>query len=376
MKKMVIFSSQTCPFGDAGAIRLHYLAKIFKCNGFDVTIIGINFSKEEIFKDKEIDTINYHFFKANNRYYFSQMRKYLLSNGKIDVVLVYMIPIGALLYLKKYAKKNKIQLLHDSVEWYSPSEFNRPFLSYEYMRREIYNRFLIDRQFKVISISRYLYSYFKSKGISTVRIPVIMEIPENSFKEKNINRDYIKIAYIGGYAPKKDQIDLFLKAYLELNEEIKNKIKFYFIGMDSSKVALLANKSEDEINRNVICYGRVNREKLLELMNEIDFTVIIRNSRERYAKAGFPTKIVESLSSGVPVIANLSSDLELYLKDKENSILLKEMNTQAIKEGLLKIFSLSNEERKKMHLQSYQTARKFFNYLLYKDKVSELLEKK
>lgn len=49
--------------------------------------------------------------------------------------------------------------------------------------------------------------------------------------------------------------------------------------------------------------------------------MLIRDENLRYAKAGFPTKIVESLACGTPPLCNYSSDLELYLKDRQNSII-------------------------------------------------------
>ena len=42
----------------------------------------------------------------------------------------------------------------------------------------------------------------------------------------------------------------------------------------------------------------------------------------RVTKAGFPTKFVESISAGVPVITNKTSDLEYHLKNGENGFLL------------------------------------------------------
>jgi glycosyltransferase involved in cell wall biosynthesis len=42
----------------------------------------------------------------------------------------------------------------------------------------------------------------------------------------------------------------------------------------------------------------------------------------RYAQAGFPTKVVEAMSSGTAVIANLTSDLELYVRHGETGIVV------------------------------------------------------
>ena len=56
-------------------------------------------------------------------------------------------------------------------------------------------------------------------------------------------------------------------------------------------------------------------------MDNVQFDVLLRYSDLRYTKAGFPTKVVESLASATPVITNITSDLEMYLKDGENSVI-------------------------------------------------------
>ena len=93
------------------------------------------------------------------------------------------------------------------------------------------------------------------------------------------------------------------------------------MGANINEVSQITGISRDklEINQNMIrCMGRVPRPVVLQTLQETDFTVLIRDASLRYAKAGFPTKVVESLMSGTPVICNLSSDLDEYLVDGEN----------------------------------------------------------
>jgi hypothetical protein len=69
--------------------------------------------------------------------------------------------------------------------------------------------------------------------------------------------------------------------------------------------------------------GRIPRPQVLEELSKADFTVLMRSEEQRYAKAGFPTKFVESLATATPVIANSTSDLGMYLKDGENGYVVK-----------------------------------------------------
>ncbi|MDV2888192.1 hypothetical protein RYX45_23800, partial [Alkalihalophilus pseudofirmus] len=84
------------------------------------------------------------------------------------------IPIFSLFYLKLLAKKKGIQLIHDSVEWYSPEEFSLGKFSPSYIINNKYNTKWIDRNFKVVAISEYLKKHYLSRKIRSIRIPVIM----------------------------------------------------------------------------------------------------------------------------------------------------------------------------------------------------------
>lgn len=376
MNRIILFSAQTCPFGDAGATRLHYLAKLFELINYNPTIVGICSNSDEGFgAEKVTDGITYHFFEAHNRNYLPQVRRYLKANEGISAVLVYSIPLNALVFLKKYTCKHNILLLHDSVEWYSKSEFRHALISYEYWRKELYNRIFIDKSFKVIGISSYLCSHFSNRGIQTLRIPAILDVRNRVF-EKNIKSEYIIIAYIGGYAPTKDQLDVFLKSYIKMDSKTKEKIRLWFIGMSTDQVASIAGIDVSVVSEMhcISCFGKVKRDKLLEMMKEVDYTILIRRAGERYSQAGFPTKVVESLASATPVIANLTSDLGFYLQDGINSFVLKDLEPSYI-EQFLKDLAQNLQIGQRMEMANFarRTADKYFDYSVYRDALMKLI---
>ena len=70
--------------------------------------------------------------------------------------------------IKQYASQHTIQLYHDSVEWYSPAEFKKGERDRSYQLNNLINSKIIDKSFKVISISTYLEKYYSSKNICTI----------------------------------------------------------------------------------------------------------------------------------------------------------------------------------------------------------------
>lgn len=59
-------------------------------------------------------------------------------------------------------------------------------------------------------------------------------------------------------------------------------------------------------------------------MKQSDWTIILREN-SRLVKAGFPTKLVESISCGTPVLANRFSNVFDYLTE-ENSICVENID--------------------------------------------------
>jgi glycosyltransferase involved in cell wall biosynthesis len=122
-----------------------------------------------------------------------------------------------------------------------------------------------------------------------------------------------------------------------------------------------------------VLLGRISHDEVLKNLEEADFTVLMRSETQRYARAGFPTKVVESLASATPVICNITSDLGNYLVDGENSMIVSGCTAESFAITLKRILALSQVEKAAMKISARKTAEKNFNYLLYKEEFEKLL---
>lgn len=380
MKKrsLLIVSYGKYPNGNAGAVRQHAFAKLYQACGFDVVVIGMGDSTG--FALKEYDGVKYISFrkepnhtvnKALNWFLYGQrLKKFIRTCGIefTDILFIKTYFSSVLSWIKRYSKKNGIQLYHDSVEWYSPEEFSMKQYDIAYIKNNRLNTKEVDDQFKVISISKYLFDHYVSRGIDTVRIPVIMDSESISY-EKSTRDDKVVISYAGRIG-KKDYIGNIIKGVILLTPEEKKNIEFRIMGADTAQVSEITGISVEELNgisETVICMGRVPRPVVLQNLAETDFTVLIRDSSLRYAKAGFPTKVVESMMSGTPVICNLSSDLGEYLVDGENAVIVKDMMPESIVKALSRVIAMPAEQRKEMQKCARKTAEECFDYRRYID---------
>lgn len=384
MNRLLIVTYYRYPGGDAGSVRQHAFAKLYRELGYDVTVVGMGACTN--FQLKNSDGVPYVSLRGaqnnllakvkNYLFFKSRLKSFLKSYGDCEYIQVVDAPVNALFYLKKYARKHNIRLIHDSVEWYSPEQFRHGRFSLPYILKEKYNTKWIDKQFSVIAISTFLEAHFKSRGIKVVRIPVIMDISEMPC-EKRTAEDKTVFLYAGSPG-KKDYLAEIIKGFTLLPQELLTRAELQLLGISKEQLTTLCGVEEsiiDRLGKTLVCLGRVPREEVLNRLAAADFTVLLRSETQRYAKAGFPTKVVESLSTATPVITNITSDLGMYLKDGYNSIIAEDCSPAAFSKALDKAISLSSEEKKLMYTNARKTSEDYFDYRLYNQKISGLLNK-
>ena len=386
MKKAIILTYYRFPNGDAGSLRQLAFAKLLQSMGFETIVIGMGRylgNKPSFYQDIEFYSFRNSGNSTINRFhnffgYTKKLRNIFKTRGKFDLILVVDLPLTAMIEAKKYAIKNNSILIHDSVEWYSPSEFKTGFLSPEYLRKDLKNRFFFKKPWKIIGISSFLTSHFKSKGLDTCRIPVVFDLSCNSFCKECRNDSKTVIMYAGSPL-KKDYFDQIVFAVELLDDKTRNKLEFKIFGITENdfKASLSINENRwHKLNNTIHCYGKVDHETIIKNLRSADYTILIRDANQRYAKAGFPTKVPESLSNGTPVICNLSSDLELYLNDMDNSIIVPGITADSIKTAIKKAVEVPSDKKKEMQQKAFETAQKYFNVFDYEHEFRELIATK
>ena len=99
----------------------------------------------------------------------------------------------------------------------------------------------------------------------------------------------------------------------------------------------------------------------------------MRSAEQRYAKAGFPTKVVESLSRSTPVICNLTSDLKDYLTDGQDALIVDACSAEALKVQLERAIIMSKAQRMDMCNHAAKTAENRFLYTNFTQQMQTVL---
>jgi glycosyltransferase involved in cell wall biosynthesis len=108
------------------------------------------------------------------------------------------------------------------------------------------------------------------------------------------------------------------------------------------------------------------------LLAQCDFMPLLRPN-QRYAEAGFPTKVVESLAVGVPVVANLTGDLGEYLLDGENAFVAENWSVEAFVGAARRAWA-ARDRWSAMRDAARGTAQRSFDYRAHAENLGRFVE--
>lgn len=312
----------------------------------------------------------------------------LKSKYKVHAVIMY----GTLgtaaynFYVIRICRNHQINVIYDLVDMFDdPLKNNYP----RYVIKKIDFWLLINRIIpacdKWIAISSYLQQRMPDPSKTIIVPPLAVDVrscdaedvPQcttfayaSLINEKNIP--------VSGW---KDRVDAIVDAFYVLFQERKEKnFRLHFIGFTSRDLINQFPECERAsyqeklrvLDENVVFHGLMKNQEAQKLIGQSDFTILIRDSKT-CTNAGFPTKVSESLSLGVPVVANLTSDIAMYVHDGVNGFEIPGPdNISAIADKLSMILSLTREQKDVMRKNT--VSNKPFYYMNYVEKLRTFLE--
>lgn len=373
------------PDKNAAAQRVLSNAKVLRDIGYEIIFIGTNkllnrndnilethhviegfdcFSVP--YPNKSIEWIDY-LSNTNN------VEKIVKKYDNVKGIIAYNYPSISLLKLRKFSKKNDIKLIGDCTEWYSTKGSPIIFKIIKGMDSILRMRYAQKRMDGLIVISQYLEGFYQD-SMDVITIPPLVDLGDEKWNQNLDKRESneLIITYSGSPGKNKDKLNKLVEA-LYINEQITN-YKINIVGLtleeyleyyptDSKKLEVLYDR--------IKFLGRQSHKDSLKILQNSDFSVFIRENN-RLTNAGFPTKLVESLSCGIPVITTKTSDIGNYLIDGFNGFFLDE-NSENLALKTKGILHLSRNEVKKLKENSENYSK--FHYENYKEEFEEFLKK-
>jgi len=376
------------PNGGAAARRIHGIAKSMQAAGFEVKVACGQIGKASNFYSEWFDGIEVislsertaehlpRFFK--HMAYLTMGRKTLAWLDSLEhkpyAVVLYSGYSPYLLHLIPWARRNGVRLVFDAVEWYDPSSTLGWMAPYQ-LNIELAMRFLLPRVGNVISISEYLHRYYSSRGCQSVIIPPTLDVAATAARiEGRDPQRPLKLVYAGSPG-RKDLLDNILESVLRLRHA-GHHLRLSVAGIpacEASRYAAVRVRSADEVSAGIDFVGVLSHDASMNLVLQADFSLLLRHDA-RYSRAGFPTKFVESLTVGTPVIANLTSDLHRYLKDGETGFICAGPTPADLGAALTRALTLNHEQHTAMRARCRTLAALAFDYRAFATPLTHFLQ--
>jgi len=196
----------------------------------------------------------------------------------------------------------------------------------------------------ILAISDHLYKHMSkiSRGnIPVYHIPISVDLNKFERKTYQIPTNF-KIFY-GGSFGEKDGLEYLIKAFEDICLKFKN-LSLILTGRgnehDMGHLYQLIDNSS--IKDKIIFKDYLSKDEYYNLLNECDIFCITRVN-SNFANAGFPFKLGEFLATGKSTIATNIGDIDKYLKNGCNALLINPSSVEEIVKALKYLLKNQNQ---------------------------------
>lgn len=371
------------PDKNAAAHRVLANAKCLRDIGYNVVLVGV--SKEKVVDKNSFDVqgfkcYNIRYPESNREWitYITSIKEYksIIDIVKPSKIIAYNFPA---LSLYRLMKLSKVEIYADITEWYEPKG-NFIFKLIKGFDVSLRMKYLHKKLNGLIVISDYLENYYSKFGVENIiNIPPLVDTSETKWSNEksttNNGNKAFRFIYSGSPGSgNKDRLDIVIESLKPFYVEKEIPIVLDVVGITKEfYVENFNNNSSLNAEYDFVNFhGRVAHLRSIELLKKADFSMFFREDNLTN-NAGFPTKFVESVSAGTPVITNVSSNIKKYFagNNKTNGIIIDDLSPQKIKRMFDDILYSNREDYNQKAEDSIN--RKVFDYRQFNNYFSKML---
>lgn len=371
--------------------------KIFKSLGYKVNYIGVNrkyttydkVSKLQYFSESEnyLELPNTLNIKGILLYKKTcdKVMKYLdriFKENKLEYVITYQSPTfaGILKKIAIWCKKNRVKYIVNCADL--PIFELQPFIKKSVMKWNWNEIYKINKKYAdgFIVVSNYIEKFYKTEKSKTIIIPPLFDyekIENYSYEKTNIatfiyaGQPFVTINHEASPSGMKDRLDKIVDLFI-LASEKNISYKFIIVGLTREEylTCVPRHKKDLEYENKIVFSGKKSHKETLDLIAQADYSINFRDEN-LMTRAGFSTKVVESISLGTPVVMNDISDTFKYLKEDYMGYKL-DKNIDNNLNKINKLCTISPEERIKNKKKCFKE--KIFDCYKYKDTINNFLD--
>lgn len=286
------------------------------------------------------------------------------SNDTIKAVIMYN-SLGTTdfnSFVIRECRRRNIKVYYDIVDYFDTPQKTR-YLRYLMIKREL------DRKFKKvlpkcdgwIAISSFLRERMADPSKTIIVPPLAVTKSQKSERKPSDTVSFSYATYVRSknrpISQWKDRVDAYIDVFNKVSKiETKRSFQINFMGFDKQQMIEVFpeevreeyRKKIDDLDDHIKYFGKMNNDEVQEIIKNSDFTILLRDSKT-CNNAGFPTKVSESISLGVPVVVNPTSDIASYIKDNDNGIVVPAPDDiDGIVERIVQVLNMDDSDLQKL----------------------------
>lgn len=229
------------------------------------------------------------------------------------------------------------------------------------------SKYLMRKVTKIISLTKYLAEDFAPGKPYLVMEGIVdlSEINSSPKKEEQMRSTKpLKIVYTGSLE-KRYGIKNIVQGFLSLKHQ-NAVLEIYGRGEFEDELLSIVSS-----HQNIIYKGFVSNKEIIQIQREADFLINARSSEDDFVKYSFPSKTLEYMLSGTPIITTMLPGIpEEY---KNYMIILKDNSKESISRTLEEVLNCNHENQLEIGKKALEFAKtkNYYNQCL---KIIEFLQ--
>ncbi|MGB4581286.1 MAG: glycosyltransferase [Coriobacteriia bacterium] len=318
------------PDGNAAAQRVIGNARLFTDLGYQVVFLatspesfpGLRTTKYLGFDCYETSGTNARLGVAiRGLYDISALTAVVEEIGHVDIVIAYNYPAVALARLNRYCRRTGIRCVGDVTEWYGTAGRSIVYRLVKGFDSALRMRLVHRSLDGLIVVSEYLEEFY-SGTLRTLRLPPLVDSQDDKWSQHHPSgSERFTLIYAGSPNRTKERLDLVIRAVWNVSRMYPVVLDVVGITREEYAAHYPGTSLPPESCGAIRFWGRLPHSKAIELVARANASVVVRDEN-RVTRAGFPTKVVESITCGTPVIGSSHSDLQGVLTAGRNGVLV------------------------------------------------------
>jgi glycosyltransferase involved in cell wall biosynthesis len=146
------------------------------------------------------------------------------------------------------------------------------------------------------------------------------------------------ISYAGSLSLKKDRLDILLEVLSELKQSYPAiRLRIAYMATDKHYSTFWERVESLRLVDYIDMYSDVPNSEIPRFLAQSDLLILLRTANLQ-TDFGFPTKLVEYLASGRPVVCSSISDIPIFLTHMQNVYLLAQTDIIHVKLAIIHLF--------------------------------------